>query len=175
MPTPAGNAEHDIETTALLSGSTVDTQDVFVVHGRDTSARDAVCRVIRQLTDREPIILNEQPNKGRTVIEKFEDHAGQVGAAVVIVSPDDEGRLRHHEPEAVLTPRTRQNVLFELGWFYAKLGRDRVIALLVDDVEWPSDIHGVVYERLDTSGGWKHRLGKELAAAGIDVDLNNIQ
>ena len=39
----------------------------------------------------EPIILHEQANAGRAIIEKFEDHADDVAFAVVLLTPDDEG------------------------------------------------------------------------------------
>jgi len=44
---------------------------VFVVHGRDEGAREAVARFLQKIGF-EPIILHEQANQGRTVIEKVE-------------------------------------------------------------------------------------------------------
>jgi hypothetical protein len=147
--------------------------EVFVVHGRDHGTRDTVARALRQLTGDEPVILQEQPDGGDTVIEKFERHAGAVAAAVVIVTPDDVGGLAGSDMP--LQPRARQNVIFELGWFQGRLGRGRVIALLVDDVELPSDITGVLYLPIDPAGAWRYRLGHELAHMGLDVDLHRLR
>jgi hypothetical protein len=145
---------------------------IFLVHGRDDGAKETVARALRQLTGNEPVILLEQVDGGATIIEKFERHAGAVAAAVVILSPDDVGGLAGINR---LRPRSRQNVVYELGWFHGKLGRDRVIALLVDDVEEPSDIIGVLYIPVDQTGGWRYRLGRELRRIGLDVDLNNVR
>ena len=91
------------------------------------------------------------------------------GLAVVLLTPDDEGRLQGGTD---LKPRARQNVIFELGYFAGILGRNRVCALTKGDVEIPSDYDGVIYITLDDSGGWKLRIVKELKAAGFDVDAN---
>ena len=144
------------------------TNKVFVIHGHDESARETVARFLEKL-ELEPVILHEQPNKGRTIIEKFEKHA-QVGFAVVLLTPDDVGSLKGEESN--LKTRARQNVIFEFGYFIGKLGRNRVCALTKGDVEIPSDYDGVVYVPLDDHGAWKMSLVKELKAAEFDVDAN---
>ena len=58
----------------------------------------------------EPIILHEQANAGRTIIEKFEDHA-DVTFAVVLLTPDDEGGLMEEKHEFKL-PATDADSLF---------------------------------------------------------------
>ena len=107
--------------------------------------------------------------KGRTIIEKFEDFA-HVGFALVLLTPDDEGRLRDDKGD--FKPRARQNVILELGYFLGKLGRERVCALVKEGVERPSDYDGVVYIPLDDSGGWEMKLIRELKSAGYDIDAN---
>ncbi|MCY4426044.1 MAG: nucleotide-binding protein [Halieaceae bacterium] len=141
---------------------------VFVIHGQDESAREAVARFLEKL-ELEPVILHELPNKGRTIIEKFEDYA-DVKFAVVLLTPDDAGKPAGNGNG--LEARARQNVIFELGFFIGKLGRERVCALLKDGVEIPSDYDGVVYIKLDTAGGWKMKVIQELKAASFDVDAN---
>src|ERR1035438_10530705 len=80
-------------TAALVVLPTVPplTKKVFVVHGHDDEAKEKVARFLERLK-LEPIILHEQPNEGRTVIEKFEVFA-DVGFAVVLLTPDDVGAL----------------------------------------------------------------------------------
>lgn len=144
---------------------------VFVVHGRDDGAREMVARLIEQL-DLEAVILEEQPSGGRTVISKFKEEAVDIGFAVVLLTPDDEGRRRGGDNE--MKPRARQNVVLELGFFLASLGQERVCALLKGDVEIPSDIDGVIYLSMNETNSWKFDLVKELAAAGFNVDANKV-
>lgn len=141
---------------------------VFVVHGHDEGAKEGVARFLERL-DFLPVILHEQANQGRTVIEKIEAH-GDVHFAVVLLTPDDTGCVKGGEPE----PRARQNVLLELGYFIGRLGRDKVCALKRGEVEIPSDFAGVVWEKMDDGGGWKQALGRELQAAGHEVDWNMV-
>jgi predicted nucleotide-binding protein len=103
------------------------------------------------------------------VIEKVEDH-GDVGFAVVLLTPDDVGCVKGR----TAVPRARQNVVLELGYFVGRLGRKHVCALKRSELEIPSDFGGVVYETFDTSGGWKQALGKELKAAGYEIDWNKV-
>lgn len=142
---------------------------IFIVHGHDGEAREAVARFLSTIGF-EPVILHEQANKGRTVIEKVEGNS-DVGFAVVLLTPDDMGRAKS---DTELEPRARQNVLLELGYFIAKLGRERVCALKRGEVMIPSDFAGVVWEEMDHSGGWKTRLGRELEAAGQQIDWNRV-
>ncbi len=149
----------------------IDSRNVFVVHGQDNEAKESVARFLHNL-DLVPIILHEQPNSGRTIIEKFEHHSNKVGFAVVLLTPDDLGSNKNNKSD--LQPRARQNVIFELGYFFAKLKRENVCALHKQEVETPSDIHGVVYVPMDESGAWKYKLAKEMKQAGLNVDMNKI-
>ena len=144
------------------------TNKIFVIHGRDLSVRKTIVRLLKGLK-LEPIILDQQPNEGRTIIEKFEDHAN-VGFAVALLTPDDVGALR--DGPSKLSPRARQNVILELGFFLGALGRKRVCALVKGDVEMPSDYDGVVYIPLDDADEWKIKLVEELKAAGFNIDAN---
>jgi len=165
-------ADHNFET----SPSVLDISEpiskglsrrVFVVHGHDEGARETLARFLMQLGF-EPIILHEQANQGRTVMEKVEAH-GQVDFAVVLLTPDDEGCAKGGTPE----PRARQNVLLELGYFLGRLGRAKVCALKRGTVEIPSDFAGVVWESMD-GNSWKQALGRELEAAGHEIDWNKV-
>jgi hypothetical protein len=141
------------------------SRSVFIVHGHDAGSRDTVARFIEKLKLR-PIILHEQPNKGQTVLEKFENNA-MVGFAVVILTPDD-----LCVTDSTRAPRARQNVIFELGFFFGRLGRRNVVALYREGVEIPTDVAGLAYILLDQHQSWKMMLARELKASGLDVDLN---
>lgn len=156
------------EATLLPPRTEPAARKAFVVHGHDEGAREAVARFLEKIGF-EAIILHEQANQGRTIIEKIEAH-GDVGFAVVLLTPDDEGNTKGRPGQ----PRARQNVLLELGYFIGRLGRSRVCALKRGEVEIPSDFGGVVYETFDASNGWKAALGRELQAAGFEIDWNQI-
>jgi predicted nucleotide-binding protein len=164
IPEISGNV---VVSTPKAIASTVNN-DIFIVHGHDEAAKHTVARFIEKL-DLQPIILHEKPNAGRTLIEKFEHHSA-VSFAIVLLTPDDVGHPKGREDEK--SPRARQNVIFELGYFLGKLTRARVCALHQGDVEILSDYLGVVYIPMDTSGAWQLQLAKEMKQAGLDVDLN---
>jgi len=140
---------------------------VFLVHGQNHGLKDTIARYIEKI-GLDPIILHEQPNKGKTLIEKFEAYA-DVGCAVVLLTADDTGSSKQAPTE--VEDRARQNVVFEMGFFVGSLGRTHTIALLEKGVKKPSDIDGLVYIPLDDDS-WKLLLVRELKAAGMQVDAN---
>ncbi len=144
---------------------------IFVVHGHDETVKLKVARTLQQL-DLEPIILHEQPDRNRTIIEKIEDFA-DVGFAVILMTGDDRGGARSVSHEAYKL-RARQNVLLEMGFFLGRLGRPHVCVLYEADVELPSDYSGVLYKKLDEGVVWVFELAREIRAAGIDVDFNKL-
>lgn len=145
------------------------SNSVFVVHGHDEGAKHSVARFLEQLGVK-PVILQEQINRGMTVIEKFEEFAACAGFAVVLMTPDDCGYPVGKEEEKKNRPR--QNVVLELGYFAALLGRHKTFVLTQGNIEMPSDVIGLVYEAMDKGEGWKMRLARELKAAGFEIDLN---
>ena len=139
------------------------SKQIFVVHGRDKSTKEAASKFLQEL-DLEPVILDEQASGGATIIEKFERYAN-VQYALVLLTPDDEGSLRGEN----INPRARQNVIFEMGFFIARLGRERVIVLKRGEIEIPSDYAGVLCIELDDNDEWKKELIKELKNAGCEI------
>ncbi|CAH0281016.1 hypothetical protein SRABI27_03774 [Pedobacter sp. Bi27] len=146
-----------------------DHKKVFLVHGHDQELKEKTARFLSKL-GLDPIILHEQSNRGQTIIEKFEKHS-DVSYAVVLLSPDDVGRSVKDDAEKQHF-RARQNVIFELGYFIGKLGRNKVCAVIKGGVETPSDYDGILYLQYDDADGWKMFLAKELKNAGLPVDLN---
>ncbi|MBA4382511.1 MAG: hypothetical protein C0406_08100 [Sideroxydans sp.] len=142
------------------------TSKVFIVHGHDNEAKETVARFIEQLKLK-PVILHEQANSGRTIIEKFEKFS-DVGFAVVLLTPDDVGASSTSPKN--LKSRARQNVILELGYFMGKLTRFNVCALYKPGVEIPSDYQGVLYVELDQAGAWKQKLAQELDEANFPID-----
>ncbi len=99
----------------------------------------------------EPIILHEQPNRGRTLLEKFEDYAVQTSLVFVLLTPDD--IVSTSDDTNDTKRRGRQNVIFEMGFFWGTLGRKtgRVLLLYLPPLELPSDLSGIGY--IDISPG----------------------
>lgn len=140
---------------------------VFIVHGRDNEAKQEVARFIEKL-GLEAIILHEQASTGMTIIEKIEHYSNDADFALVLYTACDHGR-GVHESNVSLKNRARQNVVFEHGYFMAKLGRENVCALVKGEIETPNDISGVVYVTLDPFGAWKNEVAKELTACGYKI------
>jgi predicted nucleotide-binding protein len=146
---------------------------VFIVHGHDGAVKLAVADTLKKL-ELDYTILHEQPDRGKTIIEKLETYSEDVdlGYAIVLLTPDDVGKSKEDKDEP--KPRSRQNVVFELGYFISKLGRARVRALYSKGVELPSDYKGVLYTLLDDAGAWRYELADELEAAGFSIDRNKL-
>lgn len=161
------------EATKINSEERVQNNKIFIVHGHNEEMKQAVARIVERL-DLRPIILHEQASKGRTIIEKFSDHS-DAQFAIVLLSADDVGYSINNRPENAKL-RARQNVIFELGFFIGKLGRQRVLALVQenDNFEFPSDYDGVVFIPFDKLEAWKYQLIKELKANNYDIDANKI-
>jgi predicted nucleotide-binding protein len=138
---------------------------VFIVHGRDEGVKAQVSNLIQKIK-LQPIILHEQANEGKTIIEKFEKHA-DVKAAIVLFTGDDVGR---YKKEDEYKKRPRQNVIFEAGYFMGKLGRRNTIILAEEGLDIQSDLQGYIYISLDERQKWHDDLTRELKAIGFDYD-----
>ncbi|WP_224702700.1 TIR domain-containing protein [Devosia aquimaris] len=142
----------------------VERARVFIVHGTNDAAKNELALYLTRVGTL-PVILHEQVNAGRTIITKFIETAATADFAVVLMTGDDVGG----RDSASLSPRARQNVIFELGFFLSQLPVERVVVLLGPSVERPSDYQGVVY--ISHQLGWKNELAREMSAAGIAIDF----
>lgn len=151
----------------------VNKQKVFIVHGHNEEVKEKVYNVLLRWK-LDPVVLHEKANLGQAIIEKFESNSEDVGFAIILLTADDLGRLNEKDTgEKDNQPRARQNVIFEMGYFMAKLSRSRVFLLLEDGVEKPSDLGGIVYTPLKK--GWENELSRELRACGYKkADANKL-
>lgn len=153
------NANPEYAKTKLkrVSGKTV-----FVIHGHDSQIKTELSLFLK--TGGVPyVVLHEQPDKGRTIIDKLVEESELSNFAIALLTPDD--LLLNGDY------RARQNVILEMGYFIGLLGKERVRLLVKGDIDIPSDLYGILYEKYDQAGAWKARLAKELIAGGIFVDL----
>jgi predicted nucleotide-binding protein len=81
--------------------------------------------------------LGQQPNRGRTVLQKLDEESDKCCFVVVVMTGDDDVGLG--------APRARENVLHEIGFFQGKLGLENVCLLHEEGTNIPSNIHGLVY------------------------------
>ena len=145
----------------------MENKDVFIVHGHDGGLKNEVARFITDM-GYNPIILHEQPNRGKTIIEKIETFSN-VCYAIILYTPCDKGASKNNQD---LLPRARQNVVFEHGYLIGKLGRERVCALIKEEVERPGDVDGIVYVTYDDRGAWKKDIAKEFNTLGMHFNNN---
>lgn len=140
-------------------------KDVFIVYGHDRGARHEVARFIENQIGLRAIMLDEIPGAlSKGVFEAVEKYAATADFAVVIMTPDDVGSV---QGAGDIHPRTRQNVLIELGYFWHMLGRERIVILKKGDVEIPSDFHGILYAEMDEPGAWHEKLRGKMQAADL--------
>lgn len=163
------------ETRAIIEDvqTKIGNRKIFVVYGHDDIARTQLEALLRRW-DLEPIILDQQASGGQTIIEKLEEYSEEIGYAIVLATPDDEGKAKSEES---YKSRVRQNVVLELGMFLAKLGREKFAILLKESLnfERPSDIQGLIYipfeKKVDEVA---INLIRELSKQGYSIDAARI-
>lgn len=164
----------------LLSGtnpnqSAKKNNKVFVVYGHDMTARTQLEAMLRRW-DMEPLILDQLPSLGNTVIEKLEEYTKQVEFGIVLATPDDVGYAAESGAEKAKC-RVRQNVVLELGMLLASIGRNKVAILLKtkDDFEKPSDIDGLIYIPFEKNvEEAKLSLAKEMEKHHYKLDISKL-
>ena len=155
--------EDDIVAENGAPKNKFDKSKIFIVHGHDGELKEKVARMIEK-QGISAIILSEQANLGSTIIEKIEMNS-DVGAAICLFTADDVCKMDN----GILKNRARQNVVFEAGYFIAKLGRTNVVIIANKDIDMPSDLSGVVYSNHAT---WELEVLRELKGMGFRIDMN---
>lgn len=118
------------------------SKDVFIIHGHNEAKLLELEKILKDEFKLNPIILKDKPNSGLTIIDKFEKYASSCAYAFALFTPDD--IVTNEKGKQYF--QARPNVIFELGWFYANLGRNRVCILeqASDKSEIFSDLQGVL-------------------------------
>ena len=158
-----------------------DARDVFVVHGRNEKARAALFDFLRSIS-LHPVEWSEAvqaTGKASPYIGDILNAAfSRAHAVVVLLTPDDEARLREpwqgeNEPphEVKLSGQARPNVLFEAGMAMGR-DEDRTVLVEIGHIRPFSDIAGRHTVRLDNTSQQRQQLANRLEAAGCPVNLN---
>ena len=148
---------------------------IFIVHGHDQELKNDAERFVHSV-GLVPIVLHRQVDSGNTIIEKFEKHS-DVGYAIILLTPDE---IAYSNEQHILEDnkrskewRARPYVIFEFGYFAAKLGRRRVCCLHKGEVVIPSDLQGLVYKKIVNSVDEQAMpIIRELMAAGYKITLS---
>lgn len=163
------NIEDGLSSSKVITKKEVESKmnkNVFIIHGHNEAKWRELSHLLSSEFNAIPIVLSEQANLGgSTIIEKFEKYANECSYAFAIFTPDD---TINKDGESFL--QARPNVIFELGWFYGKLGRERVCLILqeADNMKIYSDLDGVMQLRFRNSIDELFRpIREELRSAGL--------
>jgi predicted nucleotide-binding protein len=152
---------------------------VWLVHGRNTHAANELRKLLRAF-ELNPMEWNQalaRAREGSPYVGQVLDKAfGAAAAVVVLMTPDDEARLRAEfrtvsdgSQERRLTPQPRANVLWEGGMAFGRNPRTAVL-VQIGQLRGLSDIAGRHVVQLDGSPQSRHELATKLKAAGCAVD-----
>lgn len=164
-------------TDAAEAAEAPQEERVFVVHGHDQTAREQLELILHKL-GLDPFVLANTGGGGLTIIEALENEIGpgpgRVRFGIVLMTPDDVGYAKADGPQKA-EPRSRQNVVLEMGMLIAALGRPNVAILKKGHLEVPSDAQGIVY--LPFNDHVKETVPKlvdRLRAAGFELEPEQI-
>jgi predicted nucleotide-binding protein len=123
---------------------------LLIIHGRSPD-RNKVKKYLKDVLHLpEPVLMREEFGYGKTLPEKWEMVADGIDGALAVVTPDDVGGLAPTKKKEPQEKRARQNVWLEVGWFWGRAGRERILLLVRGDAVIPSDLLGtetVAYEK----------------------------
>jgi len=151
---------NEINSKLIINAPNRKNKKVFVVHGHNYHMRNEVESLLKN-NGLIPVVLTQQIDRGKTIIEKFENFANECSAAIVIMSADDKMKNK--------TIAARPNVILEMGYFMGKIGRENIIVLKQKEVShYPSDIQGIVYKEYTKGPGeWRNQIILELKSMGF--------
>ncbi|TSA80849.1 DNA-binding protein [Deinococcus detaillensis] len=131
---------------------------VFISHGRSEDWRK-VQEYVEKTVGVPTLELAQEPNKGRTIIQKLIEEADRCSFAVIVMTGDD-----FTNDDQI---RARENVIHEIGYFQGRYGPSRVCLLHENGVNVPSNNHGIVYIPFPKDG-------IEAALGGLTRELKHL-
>lgn len=181
QPLPGRNGASRAKKRAAKSAVRSTPNAVFVVHGRDGAAKNAMFAFLRSI-DVKPIEWASAialSKKAAPYVGEILDAAfAKARAIVVLMTPDDLAQLRpdllqtSDKPyERVLTGQARPNVLFEAGMAFAT-HPDRTVIAQIGNVREFSDVAGRHVVHMTNEYARRQELATKLRNAGCDVDTS---
>ena len=168
------NNKKEAPQNTIAKTAKINDKKIFIVHGHDHNLKIELEVFLSHIGLR-PIVLHREADEGQTIIEKFEANS-DVAYVFILLTPDEVAYTIDQEKipelERKKEYRARPNVIFEFGYFAAKLGRNRVCALHKGNVTIPSDLNGFIYKKVDKDiDEIGFALIKELKAAGLKLEI----
>jgi len=146
------------------------TKNILIIHGRNDNIKDKVANFISRLGI-EPIILNEQINRGQTLLEKLEEYS-DISVAIIIFTNEDMG---NSNDESEYEKRAKQNFIFEAGYFLGNLGEKNMIVVAEQSVMLPSVLEGYDYYKMDSEDKWKEEIAEKLKdMKRFNIDMSDM-
>ena len=177
---PPGSERETSTPSAEERAITANPTEVFVVHGRNGEARDAMFSFLRfiGLKPLEWSVAVQATGRPSPHTSEILDAAlGRAQAIVVLFTPDDVAKLKKQfqgtgEPphETNLTGQARPNVLFEAGMAMGRAENNTVLVEL-GELRPFSDNAGRNVIRLNNSTQRRQDLAYRLSLAGCPIDL----
>jgi len=147
---------------------------IMVVSGTDETMKQTLTSALRKL-GLASIVLSEEPNQGKKIIERFTKDYSDIEFAIVLLSPDvyvypkgEEATKRQRTPS--------MDVTLMFGFLLGKLGKDKVLSFYREtpNFAFPISFEGVRFTPLDDRDTWKLTLIRELKSCGYTVDVERL-
>ena len=141
---------------------------VCITYGRDEIMNRQVVSLIRELGV-DPLVMQDKNNIGKPIAQFYTENP-DIAFTVAILSADDWVYPKNGKPKDALL-YADQRVIFHLGFWIGRLGRNNVYALYYDQksFRWPTEHFDIIYTPLDKKGNWKTELVARLRSSGIEV------
>ena len=158
--------------TALAAAWIEGAPKLMIIHGRSPD-RDVLNEFLMKSVGQPAIVLAEKFLPTEPIPLKFERYAASVDGAIALVTPDDVGGPAG---DAAPEPRARENVWIEVGWFWGRRGRSKLLLLRKNKANIPSDLGNVEFfdytDSLDPCGPAILRFIARLRS-GSDADAED--
>lgn len=172
--------EASLNSHPIQAARAKDTRKVFVVHGRNMKARDAMFDFLRaiDLAPIEWIQAVQMTGKASPYMgEILETAFREAQAVVVLLTGDDMARLgtryiEGHDPseETELTPQARPNVLFEAGLAFGT-HPERTLLVALGRIRSFSDTVGRHVLYMNDTVAKRQEVAQRLKSAGCTVNI----
>lgn len=141
---------------------------VCITYGKDHIMNRQVVSLIRELGI-DPVVMQDKSNLKKPLAQFLTENL-DIAFVIAILSADDWVYPKKGKPKEALLYATQQ-VVFHLGYWIGKLGRNRVFALYYDQrsFRWPTEHFDVIYTPLDDRDAWQKELIRRIKESGIEI------